>query len=60
VITAVQVAAHDSRSTASLQATVDRAVEPDTLSGSLTVPGCSTALAFTALRQPAALTGANH
>jgi hypothetical protein len=44
-----------------LEATLDRQVEPDRLSGSLSVSGCSTTLPFTALRQSTSLAGAvNH
>ena len=44
-----------------LEATVDRAAEPDQLVGALTLPGCSTPLPFTAVRQPTTLSGTvNH
>ena len=66
VITDARVVANTPRASANawatqLEATLDRQTDPDRLSGSLTVSGCSTAISFTAIRQSTPLMGAvNH
>jgi hypothetical protein len=60
-ITAAELTTEDDAPGLQLEATVDRQVEPDVMSGRLVIEGCPEVVPFTAERQPTASpSGGNH